>query len=43
LTSTGGNDLIVDNWFDSGRIDQEPAGMLTGVVRANRGEWMQEE
>ncbi len=39
----GGNDIIVDNFNDTGRIDCEPKGLLAGVVEGNRGEWMREE
>ncbi len=36
----GGNDFVVDNFNDTGRIDREPAGLLSGVVDANRDAWL---
>jgi hypothetical protein len=36
----GGNDIIVDNFNDTGRIDCEPKGLLRGLVGENRGEWL---
>jgi hypothetical protein len=35
----GGNDFIVDNFNDTGRIDGEPKGFLQRIVLANRDRW----
>lgn len=36
----GGNDIIVDNFNDTGRIDREPEGLLRGVVAADAESWI---
>jgi hypothetical protein len=36
----GGNDFIVDNFNDTGRIDGEPEGFLRGIVTRNRDRWI---
>lgn len=36
----GGNDIIVDNFNDTGRIDCEPPGLLASVVESNRDAWL---
>lgn len=36
----GGSNEIVDNFNDTGRIDEEPTGFLKGIVLTNRDEWM---
>jgi hypothetical protein len=39
----GGNDIVVDNFNDTGRIDCEPPGLLAGVVDANRDAWLRDD
>ena len=39
----GGNDIVVDNFHDTGRIDGEPDGFLRRIVLANRDSWHSEE
>ncbi|MEM7200121.1 MAG: hypothetical protein AAF628_07640 [Planctomycetota bacterium] len=39
----GGNDIIVDNYNDTGRIDCEPKGLLASIVASNRESWMRDE
>jgi len=36
----GGNDLIVDNFNDTGKIDCEPDGFLKRIVLQNRQDWL---
>ena len=38
----GGDDLIVDNFNDTGRIDGEPDGFLERIVRQNLEAWKRE-
>jgi hypothetical protein len=35
----GGNDIVVDNFHDTGRIDGEPEGFLRRIISANREAW----
>jgi len=35
----GGNDIVVDNFHDTGRIDGEPEGFLRRIVLRNRDAW----
>ncbi|MFO0980845.1 MAG: hypothetical protein U1E76_03685 [Planctomycetota bacterium] len=36
----GGNDLIVDNFNDTGCIDGEPPGLLGRIVARNKSQWL---
>ncbi len=36
----GGNDIIVDNFCDNGKIDMEPRGLLARIVRSNAQQWL---
>lgn len=38
----GGNDLVVDNFNDTGCIDEEPAGFIERIVRDNVESWQKE-
>lgn len=37
---SGGAENIVDNFNDTGRIDQEPAGLIRKIVKTNRQKWI---
>lgn len=39
----GGNDFIVDNFNDTGRIDCEPQGMMQRVIEEDRERWLMKE
>jgi hypothetical protein len=36
----GGEDVIADNFNDTGRIDREPDGLLRNIVLSNADDWM---
>jgi hypothetical protein len=36
----GGNDIIVDNFNDTGEIDGEPVGFLTRIISYDESPWM---
>jgi len=36
----GGNDIIVDNFNDTGEIDGEPAGFLTRIISYDESPWL---
>ncbi len=37
---SGGAENIVDNFNDTGRIDQEPEGLIRKIVKSNRPKWI---
>jgi hypothetical protein len=37
---SGGEDAIVDNFNDTGKIDREPDGLLRDIVLSNADDWM---
>ena len=39
----GGNDIIVDNFHDTGEIDSEPEGFTTRIVARNQNAWIRSE
>lgn len=39
----GGNDIIVDNFNDTGRIDGEPEGFIGKIVARNKSNWINAE
>ena len=39
----GGDQVIVDNFSDTGRIDCEPEGFLAKIVKRNQSRWMKME
>jgi len=37
---SGGVETIVDNFNDTGRIDEDPAGLIRKIVAGNRDQWL---